>query len=145
MCMCVFTNQVFCYPVNLLLQALMIVVIINEKNQGIPSSGIQFCFWGALVIYASIKLRTLILLSRDQVHELNTYTTHTRACVCVRVHTKCTHTHTHTCAHVHTHTHTYICTHIHAMCTHMWECIHFCYWQKFYIYTHVWIHYTRFL
>ena len=45
----------------------MIAVIISEKNQGIPSSGIQFCFWGALVIYASIKLRTLILISRDQV------------------------------------------------------------------------------
>ena len=38
------------------LQILMIVVILSEKNQGIPSSGIKFCFWGALVIYASIKL-----------------------------------------------------------------------------------------
>ena len=46
----------------------MIAVIISEKNQGIPSSGIQFCFWGALVIYAGIKLRTLILLSKDQVY-----------------------------------------------------------------------------
>ena len=45
----------------------MIAVIISEKNQGIPSSGIQFCFWGALVIYAGIKLRSLILISRDQV------------------------------------------------------------------------------
>ena len=45
----------------------MIAVIISEKNQGIPSSGIQFCFWGALVIYAGIKLRSLILLSKDQV------------------------------------------------------------------------------
>ena len=45
----------------------MIAVIISEKNQGIPSSGIQFCFWGALVIYATIKLRSLILLSKDQV------------------------------------------------------------------------------
>ena len=45
----------------------MIVVILNEKNQGIPSSGIQFCFWGALVIYAGIKLRTLILISKDKV------------------------------------------------------------------------------
>ena len=45
----------------------MIAVIINEKNQGIPSSGIQFCFWGTLVIYAGIKLRTLILLIKDQV------------------------------------------------------------------------------
>ena len=46
----------------------MIAVIISEKNQGIPSSGIQFCFWGALVIYAGIKLRTLILLSKDRVN-----------------------------------------------------------------------------
>ena len=45
----------------------MIAVIIDEKRQGIPSSGIQFCFWGALAIYAGIKLRTLILLSEDQV------------------------------------------------------------------------------
>ena len=45
----------------------MIALILSEKNQGIPSSGIQFCFWGALVIYASIKLRTLILLRKDQV------------------------------------------------------------------------------
>ena len=45
----------------------MIAVIISEKNKGIPSSGIQFCFWGALVIYAGIKLRSLILLSKDQV------------------------------------------------------------------------------
>ena len=45
----------------------MVAVILSEKNQGIPSSGIQFCFWGALVIHASIKLRTLILLSKDQV------------------------------------------------------------------------------
>ena len=44
----------------------MIAVIIDEKRQGIPSSGIQF-FWGALLIYAGIKLRTLILLSKDQV------------------------------------------------------------------------------
>ena len=51
----------------------MIAVIIIEKNQGVPSSGIQFCFWGALVIYAGIKLRSLILLSKDQV------------CVCVCV------------------------------------------------------------
>ena len=48
----------------------MIAVIISEKNQGIPSSGIQFYFWGALLIYAGIKLRTLILLSRDQVYIL---------------------------------------------------------------------------
>ena len=48
------------------LQVLMIVMILREKNQGIPSSGIKFCFWGALVIYASIKLHTLIFLSRDQ-------------------------------------------------------------------------------
>ena len=45
----------------------MIAVILSEKNQGIQSSGIQFCFWGALVIYAGIKLRSLILISRDQV------------------------------------------------------------------------------
>ena len=45
----------------------MIAVIISEKRQGIPSSGIQFCFWGTLFIYAGIKLRTLILLSKDQV------------------------------------------------------------------------------
>ena len=45
----------------------MIAVILKEKNQDIPSSGIQFCFWGALVIYAAIKLRSLILISRDQV------------------------------------------------------------------------------
>ena len=45
----------------------MIAVIISEKNQGIPSSGVQFCFWGALVIYAGIKLRSLILISKDQV------------------------------------------------------------------------------
>ena len=53
----------------------MIVVILSEKNQGIPSSGIQFCFWGALVIYAGIKLRSLILISRDQV------------CIIMHVHT----------------------------------------------------------
>ena len=51
-------------------QTLMIVVIINEKNRGLSSSGIQFYFWGALVVYASIKLRTLILLSKDQVSAL---------------------------------------------------------------------------
>ena len=45
----------------------MIAVITSEIRQGIPSSGIQFCFWGALVVYASIKLRSLILISRDQV------------------------------------------------------------------------------
>ena len=45
----------------------MIAVITSEIRQGIPSSGIQFCFWGALVVYASIKLRGLILVSRDQV------------------------------------------------------------------------------
>ena len=45
----------------------MIAVILSEKNQGIQSSEIQFCFWGALVIYAGIKLRSLILISRDQV------------------------------------------------------------------------------
>ena len=45
----------------------MIALILSEKDQGIPSSGIQFSFWGALIIYAGIKLRTLILLSKDQV------------------------------------------------------------------------------
>ena len=45
----------------------MIAVIISEKRQGIPSSGIQFCFWGALIIYSGIKLRSLILISEDQV------------------------------------------------------------------------------
>ena len=45
----------------------MIAVITSEIRQGIPSSGIQFCFWGALVVYASIKLRSLILISQDQV------------------------------------------------------------------------------
>ena len=45
----------------------MIVLIINEKNHGLTSSGVQFFFWGVLVVYASIKLRTLILLSKDHV------------------------------------------------------------------------------
>ena len=45
----------------------MIAVITSEIRQGIPSSGIQFCFWGALVVYASVKLRSLILINRDQV------------------------------------------------------------------------------
>ena len=45
----------------------MIAVIRSEICQGIPSSGIQFCFWGALVVYASIKLRSLILITKDQV------------------------------------------------------------------------------
>lgn len=48
----------------------MMMLILSEKDQGIPSSGIQFCYWGALVIYASIKLRTLILLSQDQVYSM---------------------------------------------------------------------------
>ncbi|XP_065898603.1 multidrug resistance-associated protein 1-like isoform X2 [Dysidea avara] len=54
-------------PIVLLISAaLMIAVITSEIRQGIPSSGIQFCFWGALVVYASIKLRSLILVSQDQ-------------------------------------------------------------------------------
>ena len=65
MYVCVFHDvQNLCYHT---IQALMIAVITSEIRQGIPSSGIQFCFWGALVVYASIKLRSLILLSRDQV------------------------------------------------------------------------------
>ena len=50
----------------------MIVVILSEKNQGIPSSGIQFSFWGALIIYAGIKLRSLILISKDEVCIIST-------------------------------------------------------------------------
>ena len=51
----------------------MIAVITSEIRQGIPSSGIQFCFWGALVVYASIKLRSLILISQDQVEGVYNY------------------------------------------------------------------------
>ena len=63
LCVCVFCV----YAVLSNQQTLMIVLIINEKNRGLTSSGVQFFFWGALVVYASIKLRTLILLSKDHV------------------------------------------------------------------------------
>ena len=67
-CGCVGTHVYACSLFSILLtQILMMVVIKSEKNQGIPSSGIQFYFWGALLVYAGIKLRTLILLSKDQV------------------------------------------------------------------------------
>lgn len=38
-----------------------------HRKRGTRSSGILITFWISLVIYGSIKLRTLILISEDQV------------------------------------------------------------------------------
>ena len=43
------------------------LVIDNDRLRGHRSSGLMLLFWLGLVIYGSLKLRTYILIARDQV------------------------------------------------------------------------------
>ncbi len=42
----------------------------KDRIVGVRSSGLLLCFWLGLVVYGSIKLRTLLLLSIDNVRQL---------------------------------------------------------------------------
>ena len=41
----------------------------KDRIAGVRSSGLLLCFWLGLVVYGSIKLRTLLLLSIDNVRQ----------------------------------------------------------------------------
>ncbi len=44
-----------------------VLVIHHDRVRGQRSSGLMLLFWLGLVIYGSFKLRTYILIARDQV------------------------------------------------------------------------------
>ena len=48
-----------------------LLVMYRDRVFGQRSSGLLFCFWLGMVVYGSIKLRTLLLLSIDNVRYLN--------------------------------------------------------------------------
>ena len=49
------------------MQVMCVLVIHHDRVQGQRSSGLMLLFWLGLVIYGSFKLRTYILIARDQV------------------------------------------------------------------------------
>jgi hypothetical protein len=49
------------------MQIMCVLVIRHDRVQGQRSSGLMLLFWLGLVIYGSFKLRTYILIARDQV------------------------------------------------------------------------------
>ena len=46
------------------------LVIHRDRQQGRRTSGLMLLFWLGMVIYGSLKLRTYVLVARDQVHVL---------------------------------------------------------------------------
>ena len=60
-----------CVCVCVCVQVIALLVLWQERRDGVRSSALFTIFWFCLVCYASLKLRTLILLAEDKV------------CVCV--------------------------------------------------------------
>ena len=56
------------------MQVMCALVIHHNRVQGQHSSGLMLLFWLGLVIYGSLKLRTYILIARDQV-QIDGYST----------------------------------------------------------------------
>ena len=56
------------------MQVVAAVVLQWERRLGIRSSALLFLFWMSMAIYGSLKLRSLVLTSKDQVgHHRLTY------------------------------------------------------------------------
>ena len=49
------------------------LVIHRDRQHGHRSSGLMLLLWLGLVIYGSLKLRTYILIARDQVSHTTNY------------------------------------------------------------------------
>ena len=47
-------------------QVVVVLVLQYERRQGVRSSAILFLLWLAMVVYACLKLRTLISIARDE-------------------------------------------------------------------------------
>ena len=49
------------------LQMLAALLIIREKHLGVKSSGRQFVFWGVLLLYEGMRVRSLSLIHQDDI------------------------------------------------------------------------------
>ena len=64
-----------CYP-----QMLAALLIIREKHLGVKSSGRQFVFWGSLLLYKVMRVRSLSLIRQDDI--VSVYWVYMYTCVC---------------------------------------------------------------
>ena len=68
--MCIYKHaHVHVCRLDVVSQALAAVVVVFERKSGIRSSGTLIVFWMAMLAYSTMKLRTLILLSKDAVRK----------------------------------------------------------------------------
>ena len=51
----------------------MIGVVTTHRVSGIKSSGLPFVFWLVMMIYAALKMRTLVLVAEDKVWLYHNY------------------------------------------------------------------------
>ena len=58
---------------SIYLQGLMIGVVTTHRVSGIKSSGLPFVFWLVMMIYAALKMRTLVLVAEDKVWLYHNY------------------------------------------------------------------------
>ena len=49
------------------IQMLAALLIIREKHLGVKSSGRQFMFWGVLLLYEGMRVRSLSLIHQDDI------------------------------------------------------------------------------
>ena len=59
----------------------MIVLMTTYRMSGVRSSGVPFIFWLVMSLYGAVKLRTLVLLSEDNVCRVSVYTITLLLCV----------------------------------------------------------------
>ena len=64
------------------MQGLMIVLMTTYRMSGVRSSGVPFIFWLVMSLYGAVKLRTLVLLSEDNVCRVSVCIYHYTTAVC---------------------------------------------------------------
>ena len=68
--MCLYMRSIHLqYNCASVLQVIVALVLWQERRDGVRSSGLLFIFWLALVLYGALKLRSVILLSEDEVRD----------------------------------------------------------------------------
>lgn len=64
---CMSSSLVVIILKNSLLQVVIGLVLSYQRRLGIRSAGINFLFWLGLLLYGSIKVRSIVLISKDNV------------------------------------------------------------------------------
>ena len=67
------------------IQILADVVIVFENKKGVHSSGLMILLWISLIVYGTLKLRTLILIAQDLVSKNTSLSLSVSLSVCLSV------------------------------------------------------------